>query len=100
MQPGVELLDEHDLLTDVLHRPAWHADAASRGQDHALFVERGGDVDPALAVVPGPGSKGRKSETRKRRERREERGERREETGEPRFLDLRQIQNAHRPAIP
>jgi hypothetical protein len=50
MQPGVELLDEHDLLTDVLHRPAWHADAASRGQDHALFVERGGDVDFALAV--------------------------------------------------
>ena len=41
-------------LDQLLHRPAWHAQAACRGMGTELwFPERGGDVRAAKAICSG-----------------------------------------------
>jgi WhiB family transcriptional regulator, redox-sensing transcriptional regulator len=50
MQPG-DVVDAHDLLRVLLHRPAWHADAACSGKGPARwFPTRTGDPGLGRAV--------------------------------------------------
>jgi len=47
MHPWRDVLDAHDLVRVLLHRPEWQHDAACRGQGpEAFFIERGGDLKP------------------------------------------------------
>ena len=47
---GVDLAPEDDAPNALLERPAWHAIAACRNADPALFFpERGASTDPAKA---------------------------------------------------
>ena len=51
--PG-ELVDSSGHLAELVHRPAWQADAACRGQGPARwFPGRGEPLDPAREVCAG-----------------------------------------------
>ena len=50
--PG-ELVDATDLLAELLHRPAWHRDAACRGQLDRFFPGQGDDLRPARQLCAG-----------------------------------------------
>jgi WhiB family redox-sensing transcriptional regulator len=51
--PG-ELIDAASCVADLLRRPAWHREAACRGQGTAAwFPGRGEDQDPAKAICAG-----------------------------------------------
>jgi Transcription factor WhiB len=51
MRPGVDVLDARDILRVLLHRPAWHADAACSGSGPSpWFPTRGEPTEPAKAV--------------------------------------------------
>lgn len=46
-----DLLDVHDLMAELTRRPAWHQDAACRGQKlEPWFVGRGCSIAPAKAI--------------------------------------------------